>query len=513
MTNISSNKTIAKNTLFLYFRMMFTMVVLLYTSRVNLSVLGIEDNGIYQVVGGTVAMFSFLNASLSGATSRFMTYEIGIGNTENIKKTFASALIIHIFLAFLIVVLAETVGIWFLENKMVIPETRMHAARIVYQFSIITCVCSILQVPYIAAIISHEEMSVFAYISILEVVLKLIICYLLYIMPFDKLVIFGGLTLVVSISIQLVYRHYCIRHFQECRFIWMKDMSIIRPMLTFSSWDLLGNFSVMARGQGVNLVMNTFFGPIINSAAGFSQTIGGAVLSFSNNFLTAMRPPIVKAYSQQNIAEMESLMINASKYSLALLLMLSIPFVYESTFILNVWLKTPPPYTDVFCVLELMLSLFSSAFLPLMFAIHATGRVRLMSLLDGSIWFLTLPFTYLFFNLGLSPITPYVIKLILLVFVVNVNVRITKKNIPKFDVLLYLKRAVYPAFTVCIIVFTITFVIYSIFDEGGLLRFLTICATSVISVSFSTYFILMNKTQRKKIRNIIRKIIKRKFHD
>ena len=230
---ISNNKTIAKNTLFLYFRMMFTMLVSLYTSRVNLSVLGIEDNGIYQVVGGVVAMFSFLNSSLSGATSRFLTYELGRGDKERLSKTFASALNIHIFVAIIVFFLAETVGLWFLENKLVIPDERMDAARIVYQVSIIASMISITQVPYNASIISHEKMGVFAYMGILDVSLKLLICYMLYITPFDRLITFGVLVLTVTILLQMIYRLYCIKHFEECHFKLYRDKTIIKPILSF----------------------------------------------------------------------------------------------------------------------------------------------------------------------------------------------------------------------------------------------------------------------------------------
>ena len=241
---ISSNKTIAKNTIFLYLRMMFTMVVSLFTSRVNLSVLGVEDNGIYQLVGGVVAMFAFLNGSLSGATSRFLTFELGRGDNERLKDTFAAALSIHILVALIVLILAETVGMWFLENKLVIPEERMNAARIVYQLSVLASMISITQVPYNASIISHERMNVFAYMSILDVSLKLLICYLLYITPFDRLITFGVLVLIVTTVIQIIYRAYCIRNFEECHFKLVKDYSIIKPIFAFAGWDMFFFFHV-----------------------------------------------------------------------------------------------------------------------------------------------------------------------------------------------------------------------------------------------------------------------------
>lgn len=496
----SSNKTIAKNTLFLYFRMLFTLLVSLYTSRVNLAVLGIVDHGIYQIVGGVVAMFAFINSSLAGATSRFLTYELGRGDQEQLKKTFAGVLNIHIFVAILIFVLAETIGLYFLENKIVIPDDRYSAALIVYQVSILTSMLTVVQVPYNACIISHERMSVFAYMTIIEVSLKLIICYLLYIIPFDKLVSYGIMMLCVTLIIQYTYRLYCIRNFEECHFKFISDKKILRPIFLFAGWDLFGNFSVMARSHGVNVIMNMFFGPVINSAVGFSTTIGTQVLSFSNNFLTAIRPPIVKAYSQNQIEKMENLMINASKYSFSLLLLLSTPFIFESQFILNLWLKTPPPYTQIFCVYELILSVLSSIFLPLVFAIHATGKIKVMSIVNGMIWLLVIPITYYLLKIGYSPVVPYAVKIFLLFFVVVSNLYTTKKNIPRFNVKLYLVRAFLPSLVSACIVLSLTFLVYNLFEYTTVFRFLTICTVSTLSVFLTTYFIILEKSTRRNIK-------------
>lgn len=496
---ISSNKTIAKNTLLLYIRMMLTMGISLYTSRINLAVLGIEDNGIYQVVGGIVVLFSFLNNSLSGATSRFLTYELGSGNVESLKKTFATALNIHILVAILILLLAETVGLWILETKLVIPPSRMFAARTVYHVSVLASMISITQVPYNASIISHEKMGVFAYMSILDVSLKLGICYILYITPFDRLITYGCLVLCVSIATQLIYRYYCIRHFEECHFKIVRDSKIFMPIFSFASWDLLGNFSVMARSQGVNMVMNTFFGPAINAATGFSTTIGTSVLKFSNSFLTAIRPPIVKAYAQNQIEKMESLMIGASKYSFSLLLLLSTPFFFESQFILKLWLKTPPEYTDIFCVLELSLSVLSSIFLPLVYAIHASGKIRFMSIVNGSIWLMVVPITYFLLLKDFSPIVPYVTKLFLLFFVIISNFYSTKRNIPTFSISLYLKKAFFPSTIAAAIVLATSYGVYSCFSGPSIERFFSVSGTSVVTVCLSTYFIVFEKQTRKKI--------------
>ena len=260
----SNNKRIAKNTIMLYIRMFISMLVGLYTSRVVLATLGVEDYGIYGVVGGVVAMMGFLNASMSGATSRFLTFELGRGDKDRLAKTFSSALIVHIAIAIIVFILAETVGLWFLCNKLNIPEGRMEAAHWVYQFSILATMLSITQVPYNATIIAHEKMDVYAYMEILNVSLKLLIVYLLCIGNFDKLILYASLMLAVSILIMMVYRIYAIRQFPEAHFHWIWDKTYLRPLLSFSGWDLYGNACVIARQQGTNFLINIFYGVVFN---------------------------------------------------------------------------------------------------------------------------------------------------------------------------------------------------------------------------------------------------------
>lgn len=486
--------------------MLFTMAVSLYTSRVNLSVLGIEDNGIYQIVGGLVATFAFLNSSLAGATSRFLTYELGKGNIKRLKNVFAASLNIHIYVAVLILLLSETLGLWWLECKMVIPEDRMTAARVVYHISVIVCMINITQVPYNASIISHEKMNVFAYMSILEVLLKLLICYLLFVLPFDKLMSYGVLTLLVAIIVQSTYRVYCIKHFEECHFRFIKDREILMPILKFSGWDLFGNFSVMARTQGVNIIMNLFYGPAINAASGFAASVGNAIYGFANNFMTAVRPPIVKAYSVNKLREMESLMINASKYSFVLMLLLTTPFIFESSFIIKVWLKNPPEYTAVFSVLELLLSSFSTLFLPLVFAIHATGNIKFMSIVNGSIWFLTLPITYIMLRLGFNPQIPYIVKIILLCFVIISNIYSVKKLIPEFRIKNYIKKSIVPSIISLVIVVLITYIVYSTFKHDGWARFIVVTVTSTVCVICLTIFLIMTKENRNNLQIKLKKL-------
>ena len=496
MAEISSNRTIAKNTILLYGRMVFTMLVSLYTTRVILSTLGVIDDGIYNIVGGVVGMFSFLRGALSGATSRFLTYELGNGDKDRLSKTFSAALLVHYILAIIIVILLETVGLWYVNNKLNVPESRLFAAKVVYQFSILSVFFGVTQVPYNASIISHEKMSAFAYISILEVILKLVICYAIVISPFDKLITYGALVLIVNIGIRMIYRVYSIRHFEECHFRKVTDGSIIKPILSFSGWDLFGNFSSMARDQGVDVILNYFFGPAINSAAGKAGTICNAVGGLAANFMTAIKPPIVKAYSMGDIKRMEELMIDASKYSYVCLMLFAAPFIFESKFVIDLWLKNPPNYAEVFCSVDLGLAVLGSLFLPLVYAIHATGKIRFMSIVNGAIWLTVVPITYFMLKAGGAPIIPYVVKYGLLVFVVISNFYSVKKNIPEFDKWLFVKKAFLPAICSAIIVLATTILVYIQFDGPSWWRFLSICVTTTLSLAASSYLIVLDKRQR-----------------
>lgn len=496
MTEISSNKKIAKNTIFLYFRMMLLMIVALYTSRVYLEALGIEDTGIYQIVGGVVSVFVFLNSSLAGATSRFLTYELGRGNAKRLKDTFAASLNIHICLALIILFLAETAGLWFFENKINIPEERMNAARIVYQLSIISCMCSIIQVPYTASIISHERMNIYAYISILDAILKLLVSYLIFIIPYDRLITYAFLIFIATVSIQSIYWIYCIKHFSECHFRIIKDMSIIKPILNFSMWDVFGNFGVMMRGQGVNIVLNLFFGPAINAACGFANYVQGAVKSFSDNFMTAVRPSIVKTYSISDYGRMQSYMTNSSKYSFCLMILLSTPLIFETKFVIDLWLKTPPHYTYEFCIIALSINLVRVLFAPIMFGIHATGKIRNMSIANGTILFLIVPISYIFLKFGAAPIVPFVVDFFLMFILALSCIIFLKQNMPEFQISRYLKEATLPSIIIGIPVFIITYIVKKYGGEESFLRFIFVCLTSTITTILMTYFIALDKNAR-----------------
>ena len=357
-TSSENSKRIVKNTLLLYFRMLLTMVVGLYTSRVILRTLGVEDYGIYNVVGGVVAMFSVLSGSLSAAISRFITFELGRNDIEKLKRVFSSAVTIQIGLSLIIVLLAETVGLWFLNNKMVIPESRLVAANWVYQFSIFTFAINLISVPYNAAIIAHEKMSAFAYISILEVIGKLIVAFTIAIAPIDKLVYYGLLIMLIAVIIRMVYGHYCKRHFVECTYRFVIDKSLLQQMFGFAGWNFIGASSAVLRDQGGNVVINLFCGPTVNAAQGIAMQVSNAIQGFVSNFMTALKPQITKSYAVGDHSYMRSLIFQGARLSFYILLILSLPVIINAQYILSLWLGTIPEHTVTFVQLVLIFILY-----------------------------------------------------------------------------------------------------------------------------------------------------------
>lgn len=404
MVNSSEkNKRIAKNTLLLYFRMLFMMAVSLYTSRVVLNALGVEDFGIYNVVGGVVVMFSMLSGSLSAAITRFITYELGKDNQENLKKIFSSSVTIQMGLAILIIVVAEAIGIWFLNVKMNIPDSRMQAANWVFQFSILTFAINLISVPYNASIIAHERMSAFAYISILEAIGKLVIAFLIVISPIDKLIFYAILMCSVALIVRLTYGAYCKRHFKECAYHFIFDKELLKRMFSFAGWNFIGASAGILRDQGVNVIINLFCGPIVNAARGIAIQVNNAVQGFVSNFMTALNPQITKSYASGNQDYMMALIFQGAKFSFYMLLLLSLPVIINTHYILGLWLKLVPEHAVLFVRLTLLFAMSESISNPLITAMLATGRIRNYQIMVGGLQMLNLPISYIFLRLGCVP--------------------------------------------------------------------------------------------------------------
>ena len=493
----SNNKRIAKNTIMLYIRMFISMVVGLYTSRVVLATLGVEDYGIYGVVGGVVAMMGFLNASMSGATSRFLTFELGRGDKDRLAKTFSSALIVHIAIAIIVFILAETVGLWFLCNKLNIPEGRMEAAHWVYQFSILATMLSITQVPYNATIIAHEKMDVYAYMEILNVSLKLLIVYLLCIGNFDKLILYASLMLAVSILIMMVYRIYAIRQFPEAHFHWIWDKTYLRPLLSFSGWDLYGNACVIARQQGTNFLINIFYGVVYNAASGIATTVQGTISGLAFNIILAFRPQIIKQYAKGNVEDMSKLVGNAVCFTTILFGCMSIPLILETHYIMKAWLGVIPEKSEIFCQILLIASFLGLLNNIWNTCIHATGKIKEISIFSGTFFLISLPIIYVVFQFKAPVESAYLVFILSIVFVNVSNLLIIKKKIPKLKL-----NFVFLNYIKVIIVLMASYYITSLFKaqmQETFIRLLVDCFICWIIVFASSFIFILNQKQKKSI--------------
>ncbi len=507
----SNNKTIAKNTVFLYFRMLFTMLVSLYTSRVVLQVLGVDDYGIYQTVGGLVAMLSFLNGALSTGSSRFLTFELGRKDSDRLKRTFSTTLLMHIVLALLLVLIAETVGLWFVYNKLVIAPERMSAAIFAYHLSILTALVTITQVPYTASIISHERMGIYAYMSIVEVSLKLGIVYLLTVTSWDKLQMYAVLLCLVQISIALFYRCYCVRNFSETCFRWRMDRSIAKKVLSYSGWNLWANTSIALNQQGTIVLINMFFSPAVVAARAVANQVNMAANQFVQNFRTAANPQIVKRYASGDLEGSKKLLLESTKYSYYLMLLLSLPICLVAQPLLELWLHEVPEYTAVFLQLAIVTSLFQVFDTSFYTALYAKGQIRENALISPTLGFLAFPIVYVMFRYGCSPVSLAWAMLVLyavLGLIVKPLLIIRIADYRWRDI-----RSVYlSCLKVTVVAVPIPYTLYSLQDSLFANKWLTsvvIMLMSVINVAFATWFMGMDRNVRQKVMNYIRKNISR----
>lgn len=508
MTSYSeNNKRILKNTGMLYIRMIFTIIVNLYTSRVILDVIGVEDFGVYNLVGGVVVLFSFLSSALTSATQRFLTFELGNNNIAGFQKVFSLSLLIYLGLALIIVLLLETIGVWFLNFWLQIPSGRMWAANWVYQFTLISFIFSMLRTPYSAAVISYEGMSVFAYISIVDVMLKLLIAYILIVFPFDKLVIYSVLVSVVNLVINLLYYFYCIIKLDGCRFSYNWDYGLFKRLLNFSSWSLLGSFSVVATNQGVNMVLNIFFGVVVNAAMGIANQVNAVAGQLLNGFQTAFNPQIIKYYATDDREGLLSLIYRSSKFSYFLLMLVSLPLLFEMPKILFLWLCEVPQYTIEFCRLMLIASLFEALSGPLWMAIQATGWIRNYQLVVSLLFLLNLLLPCILYPLGYSPIVAFIIRIFIAGILLCYRIWYLNKKI-NISIGCFLEKVIYPGIRVTFFSCIIPFVLYFCFEN--VMRFVLILIVSTFSSLLCIYFGGLTLEERKYIGNIINsKLIKR----
>lgn len=491
-----NNRRIAKNTLMLYFRMFITLAIGLFTSRVVLNALGVDDYGIYNVVGGVVSMFSLISGSISAAISRFLTYELGRGDMETLKRTFCTSVNVQIILAAVIFVVAEIIGFWFLNNEMKIPEGRMYAAHWVFHCSLLTFAVSLISMPYNASIMSHEHMGVYAYITIFETVMKLVIIYALWISPFDKLITYAVLLVIVSLIVQLIYQRYCKRHFEECHYRIVFDRKLFRAIFGFAGWNAIGSSAAVLRSQGNNILLNIFSGgTVVNAAAGIATTVTGVVTSFTGNFMTAFNPQITKNYAAGKYDELISLLHRGTKFSAYLLLFFSIPVVLNIEYVIRLWLGIVPEYTVNFVRLILIYTLSEVLSKTLITAKLATGRIRNYQIVVGGVLLLTLPVSYTALKLGAPVEAVYMANIATSVMAFFARMYMLRGDIPGWSSRRFVMDVYIRVIMVAIVASIAPAIVY-MRVENPAVRLIASSLVSVISSSVVILYMGCNKGER-----------------
>ena len=505
MSNQTSdnNKRIAKNTLLLYFRMLIMMGINLYTSRVVLDVLGASDFGLYNVVGGFVTMFTLISGAMTTASQRFLSFEIGKGTAGNVQSLFSTAVLIHVFLAIIILVIGESLGVWFVNSQMNFQQGRYIAANWVFQFSLITFIVNVLSVPYNAALIAYERMSAFAYVSILEAVLKLVIVFLLVVSPFDKLIFYAALLAFIAITIRVIYGVYCHRNFKDCSCNWKWNKEQRAKMLSFVSWNMIGSFAGVMKEQGVNVLLNIFFGTTVNAAKGIASQVNTAMNGFVSNFQLAMNPQIVKSYASQDFENMYKIVFRGSKFSFFMIYALSLPVILEAPFILSIWLKIVPEHTVTFLRIILMTAMVSSLSGTLITSMHASGKVRDYQITVGGLSLLALPISYLFLKLGYSAKFALIV-----IFMVEVACHFVRLYMLKRSICFPMNKYVRMVTLRCLLV-VVTSVILPVIVcsnlDNDFISFIITSTVSLLSVLTCEYLIGLDKKEKNIVVNKITK--------
>lgn len=504
---LNNNKRIAKNTLFLYLRMFLMMAISLFTSRVILSTLGVSDYGIYNVVGGVVAMFGILSGSITNSITRFLTFELGKKDNEQLQKVFSTSLNVMFVLSFIILVIGEIVGIWFLNYKMNIPEGRMDAANWAFQCSLATFIIGLISIPYNSTIVAHEKMSVFAYISIFEVLMKLLIVYSLYVSPFDKLKSYAVLLMILMVMLRFIYGIYCNRNFQEAKYHFVHDKQLLKQMTSFAGWNFFGQGAYMLNNQGVNIVINLFFGVTVNAARGIATQVNTAVNQFINNFMMALNPQITKTYAAGNLEDMHKLVFRGAKFSYFLMLFFLIPICLETRMILHLWLNIVPDYAVDFVRWTLIITTLGMLSNTLITSLHATGKIKRYMIIVGIIEFSNFPITYLVFKLGMGPLYAYYVYFSVYLFLAFLRLYLVKGLIgmkaSDFIYEVYYRVALVTLFSIILP----SFICYLLTDT--ITRFFMVCVVSVVSTTLTIWLFGLKNNERQYLVNIVKTKLKK----
>ena len=507
----SNNRIIAQNTLALYVRMGITMLVGLFTSRVILQVLGVTDMGINATVGGVVAFAGFLNAALSNGTSRFLTVALGKGDKEEMKSTFTTCFWVHFGLSIVLVLLVESIGLWFLYNKLIIPAERMDAAVWVFHLSVISMVANMTQVPYVACLIAHERMDMYAYTSLVDVFLKLGIVYALTLFDVDKLKLYSMLFFCTNMGMLLFYRWFCSTRFSECHINFRFDQKVFKPILTFSGWQLFANIAISLNSHGILLLLNMFFSPAIVAARAISLTVNNYATQFMTNFRTAANPQIIKKYASGDYDGSKHLLLESTKYCYYMMLMLSLPIFLLSYQLLYVWLGQVPEYCDIFLKLVVIQSLFQVFDTGLYTAIYANGNIKWNALTSPTIGFIAFPVVYVLFKFGASPIA-----LSWVFIVVSAILGCIQKPLMLIKICGYKFSDLIPIYWSCLKVTIISSVIPVMYDywiriqtDNQYIIFFSVAVISVLSVCASSWYFGIDASTRRKVWEFLRKKLKK----
>lgn len=491
----TDNKRIAKNTLYLYLRMLFNLLVGLYTSRVILQVLGVSDYGLYNVVGGVVVLFSFLTGALGGATSRYITYYVGKSKTDELIKVFGNLTTLHILLALFLFALAETIGLWFLNTQLNIPAGREDASFWVYQYAVLSAIIGVLTLPYYSDIIAHERLGIYAVFTTIETILKLLIIIILPYIHYDSLIVYSFLFFLITTIVRFLFFVYSRCNFIEAKAILAFDKRLMREISLFATWTLFGHFAVMGTTQGLNILLNLFFGTVVNAARGVAVQVQGVVMQFCYNFQMALNPQLTKSYADGDLINMRRLLVVSSKFSFYLLLLLTLPIILEAEIILNLWLKNVPEHTVWFVRLILFQSLMLSLSNPLSISIQATGKIKNIKIIEGVCQIATLPISYLVLKFSnYPPESVFIISCIVEIFTQIIR---TKLILPILSIRIsdYLVEVILPIVKV-LLVSVIFPALYFIYKEDSMFGFCISILLCMLSVCLCSFLLGLSHNER-----------------
>lgn len=500
----STKERVAKNVMMLYMRLFLTMCISIYTSRVLLNSLGVIDYGIYNVIGGLVGMLSFLNGSLTSSSQRFLTYSIGKGDSNEVSIIFTNIIYIHILLALIVVILSETVGIWLLDGKLNIPVNRMPSTYVAFHLSVLLMAINIVTVPYNALIIANERMSFFAYLSIYEVTTKLIIAFLITYIDSDKLIVYSILMTITQSSIWLIYKMCRRKYFPNIRFLKSFSKDKIKQLLSFISWNMFASIAIMLMSQGTNLILNVFFGPVINAARALAQQVQSALTQLYINFQMAINPQITKSYAQNNLKQMHLFMFASVKVAFVIMSAIALPFLFVCDYVLGIWLDIIPEYTSTFIKIGLLINVIDAISNPFIIGCMATGQIKKIMMICGTMFCMVMPISYMLFTFGFPPYYAYISQFSITVIAFFIRLLIVNKLL-YFGVLKFSKSIIVPMVVVTSLSFSILYLINQLFKNDDFIKLVVLGLLSVFSVLSLSFIFLFNQNERRFVVEMVTK--------